>query len=611
MTGDPPPDRTPPSAPLAPPGGEDPEPTADPTLRVSSMDLPSATEDESRGRSRRLEWLIGGRIVVTTLFLGGTLLFGIAQGHAFDDVTPRILIALIAATYAVSIGFALELDRPERHGGLSNAQIAWDLALTTGLVYVSGGLASVFTFLYGVVVLLAALTVGPRAALHTTLAAAALVVLGGLPLASGWLPQPADQPAFRYLLGAEDAGLLLMANVVGLTLVGVLSSSLARRLHLAGGALRRATASATEMAMLNDDIVRSLESGLLTTDLEGRVRTVNRAGAAMFGEPARALLGRPVAELLPVTGPPPTSTSGDRGEGTSRRADGTPFPVGFTHSRVLDANGDPMGHLYSYQDLTEVEELRAQAERAERLAALGRLAAGLAHEIRNPLSSIRGSVELVRETAGLGAEEKRLLAIVRGEVERLNELVGTMLQVGRPRAPDRRPTDLAELAREVVDVAARAPAAPRVALALDASPTPPADVDRDQIRQVLWNLLKNAAQVSPRDGKVQVRVHGAGDRVILEVEDEGPGLEEDEVGVVFDTFYSRRPQGIGLGLALVKQIVEAHGGTVEVDSRPGTGATFRVCLTRSVAPSAPPDTSEAPAASPPRSADNADASQGP
>jgi two-component system sensor histidine kinase PilS (NtrC family) len=539
---------------------------------------PRGPEEDLAGRRRRLEWLIGGRLVVTTLFLGATSLLAVSHGQAFDDFTPRFLIALIAGTYAASIGFAVLLDDPRRYVQLGGAQIAWDLGLTTGLVYVSQGLASVFAALYGVVVLLAALIVGARAARATALAAGLILLVGGIPLSNGWIPAPPDQAGYRYRLGANDAGMLLMANLVGLVLVGLLAGNLAERLHRTGGALRIATASARSLALLTDDIVRSLSSGLVTTDLAGQIRSVNEAGAAMLGAAPREILGREVASVLPVRLDAPTP---ERAEGEGRRVDGTPFPVGVTRNVLVGSEGRVNGHLVSFQDLSELRELREQADRAERLAALGRLAAGLAHEIRNPLSSIAGSVELVAEAPNLGAEEKQLLSIVGREVDRLNELVGRMLQVGRPQAPAPAPTDLCRLAQEVVAVAEAGPAGGvTLSLSCPASPVV-AEVDADQIRQVLWNLLKNALQASPREGEVTVRLgpsEGAGDGVWLEVSDQGPGVPREQAARLFDTFWSGRPHGIGLGLTLVRNIVDSHGGLVDLESRPGEGATFRVWL---------------------------------
>ena len=289
-----------------------------------------------------------------------------------------------------------------------------------------------------------------------------------------------------------------------------------------------------------------------------------------------------------------------RAEGTGRRADGTEFPIGYTLSALLDANAKPSGLLLAFQDLTEIKTLRDRAEQAQRLAVLGQLATGLAHEIRNPLSSISGSVEMVRDGNTLSPEDRRLMGIVISEVERLNSLVTTMLQVGRPSQIETEPLDLRSIASEVVAVA-RGEATGSNGLQIDEiEPGEPiiVAVDPDRMRQVVWNLVKNAVQASPHRGKVEIRTGRDQSGVaFLEVADEGPGIGAAHRERLFDMFYSGRSHGVGLGLALVKQIVDQHEGRIEIIDRDGPGTCFRVTLRvaqESVRPSSRARTDERP-----------------
>jgi two-component system, NtrC family, sensor histidine kinase PilS len=523
-----------------------------------------------------------GRLLVAIVLLGGSLLLlGPATSPAF---TPRFLQWLIAGTFGASLLFAFALSNVRRLTRFAAVQLGWDTLMASGLVFVTGGAASGFTFLYGVVVLMAAIVLGGRAVVHAASATLAAYLVLGLGLAQGWIPHPPDQLAMHYRPPSSELGTAVLSNVVGLVLVGLLAGNLSTRLQRTGGRLLQAERSARSLARLNDHIVRSIASGLITTDPAGRVLAINPAGADMFGAPPDALEGRTVGDLLPVAGgsAPRAGDGVARAEGTATRLDGSTFVVGYSQVPLLDEDAQPIGSVLTFQDLTEVRALRETAERAERLAILGRLAAGLAHEIRNPLSSISGSVQLVRDGRSLPPEDDRLLGIVLTEADRLNDLVETMLQVGRPSPPHRQEVDLVRLTGDVVEMARRGPAGAAGVHIVWAAPKGPASatVDANQVRQVLWNLLKNAIQASQAGGAVHVGVEADEAHLVLEVRDQGEGIPPEEVGRLFDMFYSRRPAGVGLGLALVKQIVDGHGGTVEIDSTPGEHTVFRVRLPR-------------------------------
>jgi signal transduction histidine kinase len=223
-----------------------------------------------------------------------------------------------------------------------------------------------------------------------------------------------------------------------------------------------------------------------------------------------------------------------------------------------------------------LEEATLRAEQAERLAALGRLAAGLAHEIRNPLGSIAGSIELLRTGGTLGPEDQKLCEIVERETARLNDLVGDMLDLSRPRAPVKTTVDLALTALDLTTLAAKSGRGEDVCVRYDGPRAAPVLADAAQLRQVVWNLMRNAIQASSPGDEVLVRVTDApsGGRE-LTVSDHGPGIPADARLRLFDAFFTTRAHGMGIGLAVVKRILDDHGFTVEVDSD-GTGTTFRV-----------------------------------
>jgi two-component system sensor histidine kinase HydH len=236
-----------------------------------------------------------------------------------------------------------------------------------------------------------------------------------------------------------------------------------------------------------------------------------------------------------------------------------------------------------------------RAMAAERLAMLGRIAAGLAHEIRNPLGSISGSVEMLREAPGLTDEDRRLCDIIRSESARLNNLVSDMMNLARPQQPEPRAVDVAKLAREVVELASRSDRGGSGDVEVryvgpDAAVW--ATCDPAQMRQVLWNLVRNGVQASPAGSAVTVEVKRTRKRARLTVRDEGPGIDADSAAKIFDAFYTTRSHGTGMGLAVVRRILDDHAGVgaelrlLESDENAGRGATFEIGLVRCPAPGA-------------------------
>ena len=513
--------------------------------------------DREQLRQRALRVLLI-RLMTAGMLLGGSLLFA-PEGPSF---TTQSLLWLITTAFGTTVAFAIALQRDAPIAHVASAQVALDLGLVTGLVYLTGGAHSGFGSLYAAVVLVAALLLGPRPTLVVAALALLLYLALSLGIATGWFAPPPDQPLSQYIASTDQLAVAVLRTSVGLLVVGGLAGALSDRLSRARGEADRA-------ARFSDDVVRSIAAGLLTLDRSGRIETANSQAAAVFRAPLSELLGRDVREILPVD----FGKERARIDGVATRPDGTRFPVGLTSTPLLGGAGEVLGSLVLFQDLSELVMLREKAERAERLAVLGRLAAGLAHEIRNPLGSISGSVELVRDAGTLGQEDRRLLDLVLEEVTRLNELVGTMLSVGRPSTPELAQVEVGAVAREVVEVA-RNTASIQIALQIEGDTR--AYVDRSQLRQVLWNLLKNAIQFSPRGATVEIRVQRGEAGVVVEVEDHGPGISPGDREHIFDMFFTKRAHGVGVGLALVKQIVDAHGATIDIETEEGGGTVFRL-----------------------------------
>lgn len=505
---------------------------------------------------RKLTWLTLFRLATVTVLLGGTALTPFPWSGRFAD-TPGPLYGIILVTYLASLAFALALRAKWRLGLVAHLQVTLDVGIAAGVVLLTGRSESVFVFLFLLAIVNGSILLFRRGALL----GAILSVSAYAPLALRGHP-----PSNAVTLGFIH----LSAFVATAALAAYLSEQLRRtgeRLVAREGALATITA-------LHESIVQSVSSGLVTIDLQGRVTFLNRAGEAITGLPAEGLRG---ADADRWFGGLQGGLGRDEADYVNAR--GERLRLGYTTFPLVGGDGSPLGRAIIFQDLTRLREMEARVQRSERLAELGRVSAGLAHELRNPLAAMTGSIELLRATAQR-EDEVRLMSIVLREAARLEQLVSRFLAFGRPDPPRRSDVDLAEVARETLEVFRNDPAAARVELETDLARAP-AWCDADQLRQVLWNLLQNAAAAAGgegRHGRVRVRCAREGGGASLAVEDDGPGVPPEDLPHLFTPFFTRKASGTGLGLALVERIVDAHGGRVAVESAPGEGARFTVHL---------------------------------
>jgi two-component system sensor histidine kinase PilS (NtrC family) len=386
--------------------------------------------------------------------------------------------------------------------------------------------------------------------------------------------------------------------------VALLSSGLSREIRLAGERLDARTMDLARLRRLHERTVESLTSGLLTLDREGRITSFNPEAQRITGCPAEEAWGRTLDELLPgasaLTTGPGAPVPGGRGRRrlVVRDREGGERHLGLASSVLRDERGDASGHVVIFQDVTQVVAMERDLRRSERLAGVGQLAADIAHEIRNPLAAISGSVEMLRAGLGEGEEDQeraRLMDIVLREIDRLDDLITDFLSYARPAPPRATATALAPLVEELCKVLSGG-LAPGISLQVEVEPGLRVLADPTQLRQVLWNLLTNAQQAMEEGGELRVRAHVLGsdpqageapDRndsqgeprgVEIVVADTGSGISPENLERIFDPFFTTKPGGTGLGLATVHRIVESHGGSLHVDSRPGAGAEFRVRL---------------------------------
>lgn len=490
--------------------------------------------------------------------------------------------------------FALRVTGPRYAELNAYGQLLADALIFTFLIFLSGGHQSAFTFLYSLTVLNAAAVLHRRGAV--TLATTSGALFAGL-LMLEWFGVSSS--------GAiHSAGTLFRSfgvHAVALVLVAALASYLAEQVRQTGEALGRAEAQLEELEEIYQAVLESLPSGIITVGDAGRVLYSNAAAAQILGARSSAQLE---SRALPlprevVDGPP-----GGRFEIAVPLDDGAQRIVGGTNAVLRGATG-VSGQVVVFQDLTNIRALERDVERAERLATIGRFAAGLAHEIRNPLAAMSGCLDLLQAMPALSTEPQaaRLFGIVNREAVRLGDLVTEFLEYARPRPLHRVRFDMALLVREVVE-AVRHEACASTRFDVDGCEAPLWVVgDRDKVNQVVWNLLKNARAAAEGafdagasvDGvetlpptadleqagaaRVHVLLSCADGEASLIVDDSGPGIDPARRTDVFEPFFTTRPSGTGLGLSVVHQIIVAHDGRVRADVAPGLGgARFMITL---------------------------------
>jgi len=502
---------------------------------------------------------------------------------------PRVVYLVAGLTFLATLAYIALLQTFPGHYALqAYAQFAGDLLLITLLVYSVGGIASPFSLLYLIVIAVASTLLRRRAGVLVASAAYLLYAPLVLGLYFGWLPAAPHAPA--ETVSALRLAYNLAVHFVGFYAVALLTSYLAHNVARAEQALEEKSEDLADLQVAYRDVVQSIGSGLVTTDLAGTVTSANRAALDILGEIVedadRELVGLPIhrTRLFDAARWRGIAAAG-LGEEQIRAEVEVPHggevaTFGYTVSQLTDAAGDHRGYILVFQDLTRWRRLQEQMRLKDRMAAVGELAAGLAHEIGNPLAAISGSVQLLSGAVGEGPSERKLVEILLKESRRLDRTIKGFLRFARPRERVSVHFDIArllsnnfELLRNSDEVSPRH----RLTVALE-PPSASLVADPDQVSQIFWNLARNALRAMPDGGELAVSGRLVGDRYRLQVADTGRGMAEEERANLFHPFQSFFDTGTGIGMAIVYRIVEEHGGRVDVESQPGRGTTITVDL---------------------------------
>jgi len=524
-----------------------------------------------------LQWVYVGRVLVATVVF-------LAAAFYYTAIPPEVIIVLAVAALA-SLGasgasaFWTHIRRHRAGATFVYVQASFDLALVTVVMHVTGGAESAFLPLYILVIAVASVLLPlPSSLLLTALASSIFVadIVVGFP---------------------EQLSIAVWLQIGVFVSVAVATGWLASRVRLVGQERAVLVEEVKRLRLEAGDILRNIGSGVVTVDGDGNLLYANPSAERLLAFDAAAYVDRPVLELLASRSPELAATleatrqSGDHGtraEGRVTLADHA-FDIGLTTTALEASDRSPPSVTAIFTDISDQKRIQSLHLRAERLEAVAELSASLAHEIKNPLASIRSSVEQLANASAAGDDERFLGQLVIRESDRLSRLLNEFLDFARVRVVVAKPVDLTQVLRSAVDVVRQHPACrPQTEMRVVAD-CPPLVGDEDLLHRVVANLVLNAVQAANGDVTVTVEARRARQSelprgalmtaaVLLRVSDNGPGIPTDLRERLFDPFVSGRIGGSGLGLAIVQRAVEAHQGYVFVESTSGKGSTFTILL---------------------------------
>lgn len=543
---------------------------------------------EEKEIQKKLKVLMILRIILATLFLVSSILLQIK----FRSREIPTFYLLVVSVYLITIIYALLINRVSNFALFAYIQLIGDLIIETVLVYITGGIESSFSFTYIITIIYASIILYRRGGY--VIAGISSILYGGL----------IDVQYYGFfettqlsILSPAETFYKVFLHVLFFFVVAFLSGGLAESLRQTGEILKEKDTDLVELQTFYKNVAQSMSSGLLTTDLKGHITSFNRAAEDITGNFFEDVKGKiwheifNLEEIKSVFSKLEMLRIPFRFEGNYVRKDGAKLALGITISSLKNESGETTGAIGIFQDLTKIKEMEDDIKKKEKLAMVGELAAGMAHEIRNPLASLSGSMQILKSESSLSGENKKLLEIALRETEKLNRIISDFLTYARPTPLNKKRCDINRLLNDTVTLLRNSKEYQKkikIAANLEGKRLI-TEVDPNQMSQVFWNLSINAVQAMSDGGELIIsskkklkkgRGYSDFDKDYIEItfKDTGNGINPVVKDKIFYPFFTTKDKGSGLGLAIVHRIIEDHKGEIMVESKLNEGSRFIIHL---------------------------------
>lgn len=537
----------------------------------------------------RLRWLMFLRVVIVTFILGVAGFIHL-KGNKISSDLP--VFSVIIFSYILSLLYLFFLNSIKNLKLNIYIQAFGDVSLISTLIYLTGGITSIYSVLYSLVIIYSSLFITRRGGL---IVASVSGIFYGLLLDLEYYD--VIHPLYAIPWGYDfSAGYVLsriFVHIASFYIIALLVNFVVEQEKRSRSLLEEKKSEFHQLDLLYKNIIRSVNTGIMTTDLDGNIRLLNRAGEQIIGLSFVDVEGKPIGVifngfsdiLYKIRNKEKGKDTVKRGE-TTITAKQKKIMLGFSVSPLIGSKGNRIGQLIVFQDMTSAKEMEKEIEKSRRLALIGEMSAGLAHEVRNPLASLKGSIQILKNTLYLDETNKKLMEIVLRGSAQLENLVKDFLLLARPGPglKDREEIDVNDVMDSVIESLRYGPAW-HEQITVEKEPCPGAVVygNRTEVNQILSNLVLNAVQSMPEGGTLTIQMklrlpeNGNGS-LDVRISDTGCGIERDDIAKVFNPFFSTKEGGTGLGLTITQRLIENHGGKIRIESRPKKGIICRLLL---------------------------------